>query len=121
MRNAFATIVDAQVRDALPVISKIPDAALKKPLAFTVTGSMEKATGEVVLNGTITHGKSTYKAAIFGLSDILEALDGAKPEVGLVLKLRFERNARSKGVFFARTRTSSVTPAEAADVIDTID
>jgi hypothetical protein len=119
MRNSFATIVAAQVRDALPVISKIPDSALKKPLAFTVTGSVEKASGEVVLCGTVTHGKITYKAAIFGLSDILEALDGAKPEVGLELKLPFERNARSKGVFFARSE--SVTPAEAADVIDTID
>jgi hypothetical protein len=38
-----------------------------------------------------------------------------------VLNLRFERNARSKGVFFARTRSESVTPDEAAAVVDTID
>jgi hypothetical protein len=121
MRNSFATIVAAQARAALPVLSEIADAALRKPLAFTVTGCSETAKGETVLNGTVTHGKVTYRAAIFGMSDILEALDGAEPKVDLVLKLRFERNARSKGVFFARNRSESVTPAEAVDVIDTID
>jgi hypothetical protein len=121
MRNSFSAIVAAQARAALPVLSEIPDAALRKPLAFTVTGCSETAKGETVLNGTVTHGKTVFRAAIFGMSDILEALGGAEPKVDLVLELRFERNARSKGVFFARTRSESVTPAEAAAVVDTID
>lgn len=112
--SGFASIVAAQARAAMPALSEISDAALRKPLPFRVTGSSESAKGDTVLNGTVTHGKTVYKAAIFGMSDILAALGGAEPKVGLTLNLAFKRVA-GKGVFFARP--DRVTPSEARAAI----
>lgn len=117
--NPFASIVAAQTRAALPALSEISDAALKKRLPFVVTGSSESARGDTVLNGTVTHAGKTYKAAIFGMSDILAALDGAEPKVGLTLNLAFERTKDDrKGVFFARPKTAEeVAVSEAKAVV----
>lgn len=105
-QNQFASIVAAQARAALPVLSAIPDKALEKPLAFEITGSATSAKGEEVLNGTVTHKGKTYRAAIFGIKDILFALNDVEPKVGLTLNLKFKR-VSGKGVFIDRPKAAA--------------
>ena len=118
--NEFASIVAAQARDKMPALSEIPNAALKKPLPFVITGACKSArSGDTVLNGTVTYAGKTYKAALFGMSDILFALDGATPEKGLTLNLKFDRNDDDrKGVFLDRPKTAEeVAVSEAKAVV----
>lgn len=116
--DPFASIVAAQERATLPALSEIPDAALKKKLPFVVTGSSDTNRGPV-LNGTVTHEGKTYRAAIFGMSDILFALNTRRPRVGLKLNLKFERNDDDrKGVFLDRPKTAEeVVVSEAKAVV----
>ena len=110
--SQFATIVAAQKRACLKNLSEIPDSALEQPLPFKIQGESTDRKGNVVLNGTVTHEGTTYKAAIFGIRDILAALDGNAPKVGLVLDLPHHRTSGG-GVFYARP-ADEMTPAEAA-------
>jgi|GEM_PF-6820342 len=110
--SQFATIVAAQKRACLKPLWEIPDYALAQPLPFKIQGESSDRKGNVVLNGTVTYDGTTYKAAIFGIRDILAALNGQAPKVGLVLDLKHHRTSGG-GVFYARP-ADEVTPSEAA-------
>lgn len=111
----FASIVAAQARKALPALSDIPAAALKKPLPFKIV-SEGKSEGRVVLNGTVEYKGVTYRAAIYGLGKILSALGGQTPAVDLVLNISFEKN-EAGFVDYARPE-SEISPKAARAATD---
>lgn len=112
--SQFRRIVAAKSRMALPALSEIPDAALANPLPFKIVSESESRKGEVVLNGLVKYEGTVYRAAIYGMGAILEALGDRDAAEGLVLELQFERSAKGF-VNFARMDLGSdaVAPAEA--------
>lgn len=116
LMTQFASIVAAQARKALPALSAIPAAALKKPLPFKIVSAAKSRSGDDVLNGTVEYKDVTYRAALFGMGDILSALDGQTPKVDLVLMLSF-RKTEQGGVFYARPE-SEISPKAARAATD---
>lgn len=129
MANANNTVLarlDAlaatQIRARFPALSEIPAAALKKPLTFVVDGFSENASGDLVMNGTVTHKGTKYRSAIFGEQDIIAILGDVdvKEAVGKSLTGTFHRTAEG-GVFYRRPRKAvAVTPAEAKDTAEDV-